>query len=339
MRSLHVVALAAIALLGIAPTSQRLALVVAKLVDTEGNPISGAQVRLVYCRGPRMGGSSGVPTLGASPPPESSENCEETIRTSDEAGEARFPSVRVGMGGTTRREYTYVLNAFKEGYSSAGDLITPHPARNDYELVMMAVDPGLMALSERARAEAEAGRYAEAAATMRQVVDLVAAEGSRSGFRAPRALVDVIRSLAYLEVQAGSDIASQTVEELLRREPYDPFGRRLAGILAIRARDWQAAASHFDLLVLLQPESAESWLFRGGVFVETGDHEEAIEYLERAREIDPGAATIHRALGMAHAAAGSRAEAVASLERYLELAGDSADAGQIRDLIEELRND
>ena len=60
----------------------------------------------------------------------------------------------------------------------------------------------------------------------------------------------------------------------------------------------------------------------GIALAEAGRHEEALEALRLAAELDPGRARLHYRMGLAYEATGRRAEARASYERALASAAD-----------------
>ncbi|MCZ6508078.1 MAG: tetratricopeptide repeat protein [Acidobacteria bacterium] len=319
---------------------QRLARVVARVVDQDGAPIEGVEVRLTRCEGPRFVVTSLVPSLAPPPVPGTIDtNCREQTRTTGEDGEASFPSVRVGSLSVdpSAPRFTYVLRAEKDGYEAAGDVVTPHPARNDVDLVMFRGGSLPLELVERAQAAAATGDFGAAEGAMSEALDVLFEQYTASG-PVPEVLINWVRYLAHLQVQ-GANMAGarESLDRLLELDPYDPFGLRTLGILAVRRQDWEEARGHFGLYLLLEPDSADAWLVMGSLLVETNELDDAFEHLEQALELDRANPRVYRSLGMAHQRADNSQEAIANFERYLELAGDPPDAGQIRAVIEALR--
>ncbi|MCH7825418.1 MAG: tetratricopeptide repeat protein [Acidobacteria bacterium] len=318
---------------------QRLALVVARIVDQEGAPIEGVEVRLIRCEGPRFRATSLAPSLVPPVPGKADTNCREQTRTTGEDGEASFPSVRVGLMGVDPRAspFTYVLRAEKDGYEAASHVVTPHPARNDVELVMLRGGSLPLELLERAQAAAATGDFGAAEGAMSEALDLLFEQYTASG-PVPEVLINWVRYLAHLQVQ-GANMAGarESLDRLLELDPYDPFGLRTLGILAVRRQDWEEARGHFGLYLLLESDRADAWLMLGSLLVEMNELDEAFEHLERALELDRSNPRVYRSLGMAHQRTENSREAIVNFERYLELAGDPPDAGQIRAAIEALR--
>lgn len=318
---------------------QRLAVVVARIVDQEGAPIEGVEVRLIRCQGPSFRATSLAPSLVPAVPGRVGTNCEEQTRTTGEDGEASFPNVRVGVLSIdpSTPPFTYVLRAAKEGYEPAGDVVTPHPARNDVELVMFHGAALPLELVERAQAAAATGDFGAAEGAMSEALDLLFEQYTARG-PAPELLINWVRYLAQLQIQGANTAgARESLDRLLELDPYDSFGLRTLGILAVDRRDWEEARGHFGLYLLLEPDSADARLLMGTLLVEVNELDEAFEHLEQALELDRSNPGVYRSLGMAHQRAGNKQEAIANFRRYLELAGDPPDAGQIRGAIAALR--
>jgi regulator of sirC expression with transglutaminase-like and TPR domain len=74
-----------------------------------------------------------------------------------------------------------------------------------------------------------------------------------------------------------------------------------------------------------------------GVYVNVGDHKRALAAVERLLLIQPTARGENRDRGLLLARMGRRDEAAEQLEAYLELAPEAADAGRIRDIVDDLR--
>ena len=318
---------------------QRLAVVVARIVDQDGAPIEGVEVRLIRCQGPSFVATSLSPGLVPAVPGRVGENCEEQTRTTDEDGEASFPGVRVGALGIdpSTPPFAYVLRAAKEGYEPAGDVVTPHPARNDVGLVMFRGGSLPLELVERAQAAAATGDFGAAEGAMSEALDVLFEQYTARG-PAPELLISWVRYLAYLQIQGANTAGAQeSLDRLLELDPYDSFGLKTLGMLAVARRDWEEARGHLGLYLALEPDSADIRLVMGTLLVEVNELDEAFGHLEQALELDRSNPGVYRSFGMAHQRAGNNQEAITNFRRYLELAGNPPDARQIRAAIEALR--
>ena len=74
----------------------------------------------------------------------------------------------------------------------------------------------------------------------------------------------------------------------------------------------------------------------GVVFANSGNQADAIKYFQKAVEIDPQFADGYYQLGLCQVAVGATPEAVAALNKFIELAPDSADAPTAKAIIETL---
>ena len=71
-------------------------------------------------------------------------------------------------------------------------------------------------------------------------------------------------------------------------------------------------------------------LNEGGTLFAEGKHDEAIAAFKRALVADPKEAKAERGLGVTYAAKGDKAEGVAHLKKYLELAPTADDADEVK---------
>jgi len=212
-------------------------------------------------------------------------------------------------------------------------------ARNDFRLIVYrTLGQRMFELIEEAQEEEAAEMLAEAEADMIEAVAMMSAEFAVRGVEKPEVLFESMRYLAFLQLRKGDDIAAaETLDRLLEREPNDAYGRRTAGVLAVRHREWEAARVHFGAYLENEPDSADAHLMMGNLLLETGEIDEAVEHLEQSVELDPSVPTAHRSLGKAYELAERPEEAIKSLERYLDLADEPPDAAMIRATIEMLR--
>lgn len=76
--------------------------------------------------------------------------------------------------------------------------------------------------------------------------------------------------------------------------PIAEHGLLLLGQLAMRSADLVAAKSHYDRLLAMAPYNTYGWVDRGIVNLAMGLHQEAVEDLEHALDLDP---TLDQAYG------------------------------------------
>lgn len=325
--------------------TQRLAQVVAHVVDGSGEPIEDVNVALLRCYGRRR--FTAVPSFTPANPtgvplqnPE--EGCDGPRETTDEQGEASFLNVQVGLGRiTVERDATlsYLLLARKDGYTRVQRVVTPHVARNELELVLYrTVGERMFELIDEARAAAAAGDFAAAEGAMIESTAMMRAEMEVHGIEAPDLLIESLRYLAYVQLRSGNDIAAlDTLDELLLLAPDDPYGLRVSGVIAVGRGDWELAEANFRSYLLFHPESPDAHMMMGNFRLEMGELDAAAEQLEAAIDIDPEFTLAYRSLGTTYEQLGRLREALAAFERYLALAGEPDDAVQVRATIAMLR--
>ena len=81
-----------------------------------------------------------------------------------------------------------------------------------------------------------------------------------------------------------------------------------------------------DRSLELDPDQRQAWLNRAGLDIADQDYDSALDALEHARKLDPEAEDNHLNLGAVLLLQGKIGEATKHFERYLERAGDRADA-------------
>ncbi|MGH0035005.1 MAG: hypothetical protein ACQGVK_08245 [Myxococcota bacterium] len=105
--------------------------------------------------------------------------------------------------------------------------------------------------------------------------------------------------------------------------------------------DLEAADRELDLAEVKLPRSAEVTLYRGLVYLAAGRARDAVDYLDRSRELDASAvepvATYH--LGLAHALEGDRDDARRELEAVVRDWGGTAWADEARRALARLDGD
>ncbi len=94
---------------------------------------------------------------------------------------------------------------------------------------------------------------------------------------------------------------------------YDPAVEYRKGIAALQAKDFKAAKTAFDRVLLVAPRDANSNLMAGMARAGLDDWKAARKLFEKAVRLDDTSILAHHQLGMAHARVGDRAKAEAQL--------------------------
>ncbi|MGD8330572.1 MAG: tetratricopeptide repeat protein [Acidobacteriota bacterium] len=303
-----------------------------RVLDQTGKPVKGVRVTSSRCI--QYFAPDNLPTVGS--------NCREVERTTNDKGEAVFPSVRIG---SRERPYEYMVTASKEGYTSASEVVTLHSARNEFPLTLhqFRSSPGLM-LFEEAQNAAEAGDLQSAESKMAEALAGTSGGVGRLGGSAPRAAlppdvqVSALSMLAdyRLRLQRYAD-AEDALLDVLLLDPSDRFALRTLVITAAYQQDWQQAEERAGDYLAAYPANADALLLMGNVYLETRRVPDAIEVLEQSELFEPEVAVVHRSLGNAYEMASRPQEAIEQYQRYLELAGDPPDRVQIQEKIARLR--
>jgi len=317
-----------------------------RVVDQAGAPVEGVRVTATRCF--QWFGADNLPTIGT--------NCPQLERTTNDKGEAAFPSTRIG---SRERPYEYWVAASKEGYTNASQVVTLHPARNEFPLTIhqFRSSPSLV-LFQEAQSAAEAGDLATAETKMADALagtsggegGLAGGEGGLAGGEgglesaAPRATlppdvqISALSMLAdyRLRLQRFAD-AEDALLDVLLLEPSNRFALRTLVITAAYRQDWQQAEQRAGDYLGAYPANADALLLMGNVYLETGRVPEAIDSLEQSELFEPDVAIVHRSLGNAYEMAERSQDAIEQYQRYLELAANAADRVQIQEKIAKLR--
>jgi len=300
-----------------------------RIVDQAGTAAEGVDVSVSRCL-PDPSNQWATPVY---------RNCRAVERVTNAAGEATFPSVRIGPRD---RPYEYWIVASKSGYTVASDVVSLHPARNDFELMIHQIrsDP-ILVLFDDAQNAAGAGDFEGAEETMAEAVALMADEvDPLFGRSFPHDVyVTALSLLGHYRVQLGRlGAAEQALRQVIVVDRGDPFALRTLVILAAFRQDWTQAEEHARAYLDANPANADALLLLGNLHLETGRVQQAIEYLQQSADIDPEAPVAHRSLGAAYERSGRPQDAIRHYERYLELAGTPLDLGKIEAAIARLRN-
>ncbi|MFO1141518.1 MAG: winged helix-turn-helix domain-containing tetratricopeptide repeat protein [Amaricoccus sp.] len=144
------------------------------------------------------------------------------------------------------------------------------------------------------------------------------------GYAAPYAALAMAHAHNHFNRWDGDPAASLAAAEGFAREatsrdPADPFGRAVAGLVSLYQRDLDGCAARVGEALALDPNFAPALAIRAGVSLYSGDPRAAIQDLERAIRFDPYFSHnyLHH-LGVAHIVAGdSQTAATIFRERIL----------------------
>jgi|SRR5882672_4944951 len=158
------------------------------------------------------------------------------------------------------------------------------------------------------------GRFQEAIAPLKEVVDKLAPRGA--GY-----------SLGYCYLTVGDE---RNAEIVLRKEvgryPDSVESQNLLGVLLARQQRHEEALLVFAAAIERHPEHGGTYNNMGNTLSELARHEEAIPYLRKAIEIQPADVQAHCNLGNAYRELGRYDDAVACLEQALRIAPDDFEA-------------
>jgi Tfp pilus assembly protein PilF len=97
------------------------------------------------------------------------------------------------------------------------------------------------------------------------------------------------------------------------------------------------AIACYDRGIREQPENAMLLFHKGAVLMKKGSYDQAIPYLQAARDIQPDLPDVYKMLGYTQQAKGQFNDAIGNLTRYLQLQPNAFDATQVKEQIETLR--
>jgi beta-barrel assembly-enhancing protease len=188
----------------------------------------------------------------------------------------------------------------------------------------------------------------------------------RAGYRAQEAAQVWDNLLGELQIRGGSDVGQRSPmmathppvatrrDDLLKLAGDDSGETRteqLAQMLAPHRLDWIQdeirRGQHEESLVLFgrmvqkRPGDAQAWYGRGEIYRLRGQDKDlplALQDLQQAVQIPEAPAVAHRSLGLIHKQQAQKTEAMASFEKYLELAPQAPDAALVRSYITELQS-
>ena len=86
----------------------------------------------------------------------------------------------------------------------------------------------------------------------------------------------------------------------------------------------------------LEPDRSSVHSDLGQIYYFQGDYDRALPFLERANQLDPNLAEPYLGLGSVYQLQGKNAEAVAALNKYLELSDDPQWRAQAEQMLQDL---
>ncbi|PUE08019.1 hypothetical protein B9Z33_13860 [Limnohabitans sp. T6-20] len=188
----------------------------------------------------------------------------------------------------------------------------------------------------------------------------------RAGYRAQEAAQVWDNLLGELQIRGGSDVGQRSPmmathppvatrrDDLLKLAGDDTGvtqAEPLAQVLAPHRLDWIhdeiRRGQHEESLVLFgrmlknSPSDAQAWYARGEIYRQRGqsnDLELALQDFQQAIQASNTPPPSYRSLGLIHKQQARKPEALASFEKYLELAPQAPDAALVRSYITELQS-
>jgi tetratricopeptide (TPR) repeat protein len=141
------------------------------------------------------------------------------------------------------------------------------------------------------------------------------AEDATPKFTGPVTFAD--GEAAYQAKKYGD--ATAIFERYTGQRPKNAWGHYMLGLSAWKSGDPKKAEQAFDAALSIDPNHVKSLVNLSRVFIEQKQHDEAIDRLTRAAEIEPESVVVHRLLGRTHHVQGQTDEAVKAYSRAIEL--------------------
>lgn len=152
----------------------------------------------------------------------------------------------------------------------------------------------------------------------------------------PLPVQDVDRGVELYEkkqYEQAAGVLSQAVETTRA----DARAWTYLGLARIEMKQFAQAQDALQRALELDDDSAKAYYGLGLIHGHQNNVEESIRDLKKSVEIDPSHAYAHYHLGLAYNAAGQPDLTILHLDRFLDLAPDAPEAGQVRDLLSRLR--
>jgi tetratricopeptide (TPR) repeat protein len=116
----------------------------------------------------------------------------------------------------------------------------------------------------------------------------------------------------------------------------DPEPYYNVGLIYFRKGDLDKAEDFFKKTIRLKPDFVDAYVGLGNVYKEKEEFQKAIKMYQAALRLNSDLAVVHLRLGMTYLRTKSKEDAIRELERFLELAPQSKNAEEVRNILQEL---
>jgi len=113
--------------------------------------------------------------------------------------------------------------------------------------------------------------------------------------------------------------ATAIFEGYTERRPGNAWGYYMLGLSAWKSGDLTKSEQAFEKALSIDPHHVKSLVNESRVFIDQKRHDDAIDRLTRAADIDPESAEVYRLLGRTHQVKGQTDEAVVAYRRAIDL--------------------
>jgi tetratricopeptide (TPR) repeat protein len=124
--------------------------------------------------------------------------------------------------------------------------------------------------------------------------------------------------------------ATAIFEGYAERRPANPWGHYMVGLSAWKSGDLAKSEQAFEKALSVDPHHVKSLVNLSRVFIDQKRHDEAVDRLTRASEIEPESADIFRMLGRTYHAQRKTDEAIQAYRQAIDL--DERDAWSLNNL-------
>ena len=124
--------------------------------------------------------------------------------------------------------------------------------------------------------------------------------------------------------------ATAIFESYTERRPANPWGHYMLGLSAWKSGDLSKSEQAFEKALSIDPHHVKSLVNLSRVFIDQKRHDEAVDRLTRASEIEPESGEVHRLLGRTYYTQRKTDEAVAAYRQAIDL--DERDAWSMNNL-------
>ena len=304
-RWLVVSGLACIAtLIAVSAAAQQRSRISGTVTDEQGEPIEGCVVMA-----------------------ENPANMPSTLETTtNEKGNFSFSGVRSGLW---RLKYgADGFHPFQEEFQVGGR----ERVRRKVELVR-ATGQALLTRSKEARAEVDAANQAMAAGDYAKAVELY----EQILAKAPE-VYEIYFNIGLAQEQLGDHAAAASAyEKFLESDPENADAMLKLAIALNRSGKIEKALALYEEVTELQPDSGIAHFNMALVLFQNERLDKAKEAFERSLALDTSLNEAHFMLGHIHVSQGEPSLALASYEKFVELAPDSPNAEAARQAIEQLK--